>query len=398
MSPSAQSPAAQGAAQAARDELVSAGCQVVLEEAPADAGGEAMAALRVQPSSAAALGRAVALLRARRIPMRVRGASDAPLGPPVGGALVDLSALDRIATIDPASLLARVEAGCSVAALETAARRAGCTLGPLLPSVRAGSVGAWLAGPTRGERGVAPSRRETAALSVTALLRDGRIAESRLAPRAASGPDLDHLALGGGGLLCVIASATLRLLPAADVLAASWKMGSLVGAVEALERLCLTQNAPARARALAIEGGAVLAAAWEGPATARIDRARAIRQIAADPSIDLGDASGWVRGTSGPQSVEVDARWRDLRAWALREYEQPGAELRLLGLHAGGSFAVLTSAGSARAEECAHAAQSCGARVLWPRALRDAGAWWEQEGAGPVWARLREALGSEEAL
>ncbi len=189
VTPESAGPAVPGAALAARDELVQAGCQVVLEESSSGDSGEPVAALRVQPSSAAALGRAVALLRARRVPVRVRGASDAPLGPPLGGALLDLSALDWVASIDPTSLLARVEAGCSLAALETAARRAGCTLGPLLPSVRAGSVGAWLAGPTRGERGVPPARRETAALSVSVLLRDGRIAESQKAPRSASGPD-----------------------------------------------------------------------------------------------------------------------------------------------------------------------------------------------------------------
>ena len=394
MSGEPQSPAAPGPAQAARAELEQAGCQVLIEESPGTEGELAIASLRVRPSSAAALGRAVAILRSRRVPVRVRGASDAPLGPPPGGALLDLSALDRVASIEPGALVARVEAGCSVAALETAARRAGATLGPLLPSVRAGSVGAWLAGPTRGERGVAPSRRETAALSVTALLRDGRIAESRAAPRSASGPDLDHLALGGGGLLCVIAGAAIRLLPAADVLGASWKFDSLEKALHAIERLCLTESAPARARLLAIEGGVLLAAAWEGPSTARIDRARAVRQIAAPASVDIGDPVAWVRGTSNPNSVEADARWRELRAFCEREESKPGTELRLLGLHAGGSFAVLTSATASSAEECAHLARDCGARVLWPRLLRDTGGWWEAEGAGDAWRRLSDAMGS----
>ena len=401
MTPESSGPAVPGAALAARDELVQAGCQVVLEESASGDSTEKVAALRVEPSSAAALGRAVALLRARRVPVRVRGASDAPLGPPLGGALLDLSALDRVASIDATSLLARVEAGCSVAALETAARRAGCTLGPLLPSVRAGSVGAWLAGPTRGERGVPPSRRETAALSVSVLLRDGRIAESQKAPRSASGPDLDHLALGGGGLLCVIAGATIRLLPAAEVLAAAWQLPSLPEALGAIERLCLSQSAPARARLVSAPQGAVLACAWEGPATARLDRTRAQRTLARlgatqAPAV-VGDAEVWVRGGTGPKSVEVDAQWASLKAWGRAQEGRAGSELRLLGLHAGGAFAELTSATADRAEECAQSARLCGARVLWPRALRDSGGWWEAEGAGAVWARLREALGSQDS-
>src|SRR5207247_919163 len=136
--------------------------------------------------SVVALGRAVAVVRAEGLPVRLRGNGDAPWAPPAGGVLIDLQQLDRIASVDGETGIARVEGGCSVASLESAVRRAGCTLGPLLPSVRAGSVGAWLAGPTRGERGIPGSRRETAALSVAAILADGRLAESRAAPRSAT--------------------------------------------------------------------------------------------------------------------------------------------------------------------------------------------------------------------
>src|SRR5438067_1717306 len=133
--------------------------------------------IRVTPSSVASLARAVAVVRAHRVALRVRGSGDAPVNAPPSGVLLDLGSLDRIATVNAATGIARVEAGCSVAALESAVRRAGCTLGPLLPSVRAGSVGAWLAGPTRGARGIPGARRETAALSLAAVLPDGRIAE-----------------------------------------------------------------------------------------------------------------------------------------------------------------------------------------------------------------------------
>src|SRR5439155_677198 len=134
----------------------------------------------------------------------------APVNAPASGVLLDLGSLDRIASIDAASGIARVEAGCGIAALESAVRRAGCTLGPLLPSVRAGSVGAWLAGPTRGLRGIPGARRETAALTVAAVLADGRIAEGRAAPAKAVGPDLDHLALGGAGRLAPLRAACGR--------------------------------------------------------------------------------------------------------------------------------------------------------------------------------------------
>ena len=72
------------------------------------------------PPSVASLGRAVAVLRAHGLPVRVRGNGDAPVEAPKGGALLELTGLDRIASVDGATGIARVEAGCSVAALETA--------------------------------------------------------------------------------------------------------------------------------------------------------------------------------------------------------------------------------------------------------------------------------------
>ena len=365
---------------ALRDELQSAGAAVVEE----GAGG----GLRVTPPSIAVLGRAVAVVRAHRLAVVVRGVGDAPEPAPPGGALIDLSPLDRIASIDGVTGLARVEAGCSVASLEAAARRAGSTLGPLLPSVRAGSVGAWLAGPTRGERGVPGARRETAALSVAAVLGDGRIAEGRAAPRSATGPDLDHLSLGGSGRLSAVAAAWIRLFPASPALVSSWRCGSVPAAVAAAERLCLDRTAPARARIEARDGGARLALAWEGLETAAIERDRSARTLWASGCLPDPDAatSEWVREPLPGQPVEIDACWPALRACAV-------SSLQLIGLHAGGSFAALSLPEGESADACAAQVRGAGARVLAPRRLRDAGPSWEEMGAGAAWARLVEALG-----
>jgi FAD/FMN-containing dehydrogenase len=345
--------------------------------------------LRVTPPSIAALGRAVAVLRGHLLPVRVRGNGDAPATAPAGCALLELTALERIASVDGATGIARVEAGCSVAALETSARRTGATLGPLLPSVRAGSVGAWLAGPTRGERAVPGSRRETAALSVSAVLGDGRLAESRAAPRSATGPDLDHLALGGAGRLCVIAAAWVRLFPAAPPAYAAWRAPDLAAALRVVERLCLDRLAPARGMLRVHEGGALTALSWEGPEAARLLRERAVRALG--PPLEL-DAGPEVRGPASSRAIEVDARWSALEAFARRP---AAAEIALYGLHAGGAFAVL-SLGAEGVEQCADAARADGARLLAPRRLREAGPGWDAMGAGAAWERLVVALGVEE--
>src|SRR2546422_4557928 len=225
--------------------------------------------------------RSVAVVRAHRVALRLRGSGDVPVNAPPSGVLLDLGSLDRIATVNAATGRARAEAGCSVAALESAVRRAGCTLGPLLPSVRAGSVGAWLAGPTRGARGIAGARRETAALSLAAILPDGRIAEGRAAPAKAVGPDLAHLSLGGGGRLCVIAAAWIRLFPATPALPSAWSCPDVAAAGPAVELLCPRRLAPARARILAGADGAPLALAWEGVESAALERGRAAGLLAA---------------------------------------------------------------------------------------------------------------------
>ena len=345
--------------------------------------------LRVTPPSIASLGRAVAVVRAHKVPLRLRGSGDAPVNAPASGVLLDLGSLDRIASIDAASGIARVEAGCGIAALESAVRRAGCTLGPLLPSVRAGSVGAWLAGPTRGLRGIPGARRETAALTVAAVLADGRIAEGRAAPAKAVGPDLDHLALGGAGRLAIVAAASIRLFPATPALASAWSCPDLASAVSALALVCQGRLAPARARILAGADGAQLAMVWEGLESAAIDRDRAAHLLRASCSF-LPDVPGnWVRDAADGHPVEVDARWPSLRAWS------PHGDVHLFGLHAGGAFAMLALPEARPADESAALARAAGTRVIAPRRLRDAGPGWESAGAAAPWQRLLEALGVE---
>jgi len=345
--------------------------------------------VRVTPPSTVSLARAVAVARGYQLPLRIRGSGDAPANAPASGVLFDLASLDRIASVDAANGLARVEAGCSVAALESAVRRSGCTLGPLPPSVRAGSVGAWLAGPTRGQRGIPGARRQTAALTVAAVLADGRIAEGRPAPAKSVGPDLDQLALGGGGSLCIIAAASIRLYPAALAMPSAWRCPDVAAAVAALERVCEHRLAPGRARIQAGADGATLGMAWEGLQSAAIERDRAAR-ILRETCLPAPEVPpNFVREPSQGHPVEVDARWASLRSWSSH------GDLHLFGLHAGGAFAVLSLPEAGGAEQGAALARAAGARVIAPRRLRDAGPGWEAAGAGAAWERLAGALGIE---
>jgi len=363
-----------------RAELERAGIEVAVDgEAP-----------RVIPASVATLARAVAVIRRAGARLCIRGDGARASAE----AILDLGNLNRVVAIDAATGIARVEAGCRVQDLERAAQGASATLGPLLPSVRRGSVGAWLAGPTRGERGIPGARRETAALAISVILPDGRIAESRAAPRSATGPDLDHLALGGEGRLFVVAAAVIRLFPSAPSCAAAFRVPSLADALEAVARLCRDRLEPGRAVLRRAVDGTVLASSWEGPLSGSLHRERAIRAfdrygwpLAAD-----ADPDAILEALPGPDCVEVDATWESLA----RVAREGGAScLRLAGLHAGGAFAVVESGRSVEAS--ARSLRGPGVRVIAPGSQRDAVPGWEAMGASGAWLRLAAAAGGEGA-
>ena len=163
----------------------------------------------------------------------------------------------------------------------------------------------------------------------------------------------------------------------------------MAAAVSALELVCQRRLAPARARILVGADGARLALAWEGVESAAIERDRAARLLAATCSPLPEVPANWVRDSVEGHPVEADARWPNLRGWS------PQGDLHLFGLHAGGSFAVLSLPEARAAEECAALARAAGARVIAPRRLRDSGPGWEAAGAGAAWQRLVEVLGVE---
>jgi FAD/FMN-containing dehydrogenase len=340
----------------------------------------------VQPGDVASLAREVAQLRRAGTRIAVRGEGDSVSA--AAEVVLDLGKLNRVIAVDGVTGIARVEAGCGVEALEAAAREASATVGPLLPSVRRGSVGAWLAGPTRGERGIPGARRETAALAVSVVLPDGRIAESRAAPRSATGPDLDHLALGGEGRLFVVAAAVIRLFPEARSSAAAFRVPSLGAAVDALARLCRDRLEPVRAVARRAGDAALLVSSWQGAASGSLHRDRAMRALDRAGGAVPADPAAALDAVPESGRLEVDGTWESL----LRIANEGGADgFDFAGLHAGGAFAAL---------ECGEAPELSaarlripGLRIIAPGRLRDAAPGWESMGAGGIWDRFAAAMG-----
>lgn len=261
--------------------------------------------------------------------------------------------LSRLADIDPPderSCVIRVGAGAAVRDVEARAIQKGLTLGPMLPSSPNKSVGAWLAGPTRAQRAVPPGRLETVALALEAVLADGSLYRSREAPRSATGPDLDHLLLGGEGRFGLVTRATLRLFPRALVEAASARsVANVIEAIEALQRAVADGLLPAEAR-WERGRGRVEARFVGGGAAARA------RRFGSEP----------IAGRLLRAHLELAGSWR---AWGTLSPLRPES-LQLVALHTDGAFGALQFEDPDDADRAARHARAMGFAVVSPRRLR----------------------------
>lgn len=264
---------------------------------------------------------------------------------------LDLATLATVEAPDEVTCLIRVGSGAKVRDVEARAIQAGLTLGPLLPSSMNKTVGAWLAGPTRGERTIPPGRLETAALAIEAVTADGSFYKSKETPRSATGPDLDHLLLGSEGRFGIITRATLRLLPRNLVeAAASREAASALEAVEAILQASRRGLAPAEAR-------------WDR--SHGIVEARFMGTDAASHARQFGDAlttgHGIIRG-----NLELAGSWR---AWGAVSPLRPQG-LHLVAISTDGAFGAVELEDGGEVEAAARHARAIGLTIVSPRALR----------------------------
>ena len=155
----------------------------------------------------------------------------------LGGVVLDLKGLDRILEIDPMSQLVRVEAGVNGQVLEDALQARGLTLGHFPSSITCSTVGGWVAARGAGQLSTRYGKIEDMVVSVEVVLPDGTLVRTPTVPRAATGPDWNHLFVGCEGTLGVIVSATFRVhrLPA-QRLFRSFELPDLPAAIEAMRQ------------------------------------------------------------------------------------------------------------------------------------------------------------------
>ena len=132
---------------------------------------------------------------------------------PGGVIRIDTTAMGRVLSIDSQSALVTVQAGISIAVLESRLAERRLTLGWSPAWADPHTIGALLGGAVEERWGPAYGGAAAAVRSLTVALPDGTRAWSRLAPRRATGPDLTSVALGTFGHVATITSASLRVFP-----------------------------------------------------------------------------------------------------------------------------------------------------------------------------------------
>lgn len=170
----------------------------------------------VWPKTADEVSEVVSLARREGVPVVPFGAGSGVNGgtvPVKGGIMLDLKKMNRLLSVNDQSLIAVAEAGIIGETLERRLNAKGYTLGHLPASIYCSTLGGWLACRSAGQLSTKYGKIEDMVLGLQVVLADGRIVETKTAPRTATGPDIKQVFVGSEGTLGVITRAALRAVP-----------------------------------------------------------------------------------------------------------------------------------------------------------------------------------------
>ena len=183
-----------------------------------------------------------------RIPVTAWGAGSGVVGaalPTQGGILLDLLLLNKILIFDETNLLVKVQAGMMGHHLESELNSRGFTLNHSPQSLDRSTVGGWIATRACGQFSSRWGGIEDFSLALTIALANGETITTRLAPRAAIGPDIKNLFIGSEGTLGVILDVTLKIFPVAETrLLETISFPSVVSGLTGIRRLMQTGLRP----------------------------------------------------------------------------------------------------------------------------------------------------------
>jgi alkyldihydroxyacetonephosphate synthase len=130
-----------------------------------------------------------------------------------GRAVLDLSRMNQVLSLDIESQVVRVQAGIRGDRLEKHLIDHDLTLGHSPQSVELSSVGGWIAAASAGQFTPAYGAIEDRLLGYTAVTGDGLVFEVRPVPRSAATTNLRRLLVGTEGNLAIVTEAVLACSP-----------------------------------------------------------------------------------------------------------------------------------------------------------------------------------------
>jgi alkyldihydroxyacetonephosphate synthase len=236
--------------------------------------------------------------------------------------LIDMSAMDRIVSIDDENLLLTVEAGVNGLLAEEAVAERGLTIGHWPQSIAISSVGGWISTRASGQFSTAYGNIEDIVYAIEMVLPSGELVTLGKAPRAAAGPDLRHLALGAEGTHGIVTSVTLSLRRQPDMRRFSaWYCADMASGFRAQREIVQQEWRPPVMRQYDAsevarlfpdyvqDDSCLILLVHEGPA-ARVDaEVTAVESIMATLGLSAADASaaeGWMSHRNNVPE------WRDL--------------------------------------------------------------------------------------
>jgi len=189
-------------------------------------GGALCVALPGSTEEVAAVVRACAASGVAGVPMVPQGGNTGLCGgaTPVGGeVVVNLRRMNRIRGVDAENNSITVEAGCTLHAVQEAAREADRLFPLSLAAEGSATIGGNLATNAGGVQVLRYGNARELTLGLEVVLADGRIWNGLRALRKDNtGYDLKHLFIGAEGTLGLITAATLKLFPRPRTQATAW--------------------------------------------------------------------------------------------------------------------------------------------------------------------------------
>ncbi|OAN65240.1 hydroxyacid dehydrogenase [Rhodobacteraceae bacterium EhC02] len=176
--------------------------------------GHALAVVR--PASTDEVSAVVRLCHAARVPMVPQGGNTGLVGGgvPDGAVVIAMGRMNRIRAVDPLNATLTVEAGCTLAAIQTAADDAGQLFPLSLASQGTCQIGGNLSTNAGGTAVLRYGTTRDLVLGIEAVLPSGEVLNTLSALRKDNtGYALRDLMIGAEGTLGIITAAVLRLFP-----------------------------------------------------------------------------------------------------------------------------------------------------------------------------------------